>query len=226
MASARNPGPLGRNLEVQDLNDGTLFRGLSPRPGPIGVNHTSTHGNLFTVGASTSELNQLLPQMQAAGIDIKTAIDIVQWLREKGNALDWQRINLLLFGQQCFVAGVVAGIVEDIYNDLGDLLELGWTLMLADLHDINNGKGIWFNPTARSVAWLAGRHMPDKLRAAAEERDALIRELTEAIRNPLETFEEILDLVAEEYKKDWDKFNVYIKDGTLNGLFEAGQDLR
>lgn len=37
MAGSRKPGPLGLNPEVQDLNDGTMIRGLSPRPGPIGT---------------------------------------------------------------------------------------------------------------------------------------------------------------------------------------------
>lgn len=36
MAASRNPKPLGTNPEVQDLNDGTMVRRLSPRPGPVG----------------------------------------------------------------------------------------------------------------------------------------------------------------------------------------------
>jgi len=35
MAGSRKPGPLGLNSEAEDLNDGTLIRALSPRPGPI-----------------------------------------------------------------------------------------------------------------------------------------------------------------------------------------------
>ena len=37
MADSRKPGPQGLNSEVHDLNDGTMIRGLSPRPGPIGL---------------------------------------------------------------------------------------------------------------------------------------------------------------------------------------------
>src|SRR5262245_51712514 len=36
MAATRNPKPLGTNPEVQDLNDGTMVRRLSPHPGPVG----------------------------------------------------------------------------------------------------------------------------------------------------------------------------------------------
>jgi peptidoglycan hydrolase-like protein with peptidoglycan-binding domain len=36
MAASRNPKPLGTNPEAQDLNDGTMFRRLSPHPGPVG----------------------------------------------------------------------------------------------------------------------------------------------------------------------------------------------
>lgn len=41
MAGSRNPGPLGRTSEAQDLNDGTMIRGLSPRPGPVGTEPAS-----------------------------------------------------------------------------------------------------------------------------------------------------------------------------------------
>src|SRR5258708_5825536 len=47
MAGSRKPGPLGLHPEVQDLNDGTMIRGLSSRPGPIGAKAAamvSVHG--------------------------------------------------------------------------------------------------------------------------------------------------------------------------------------
>ena len=44
MAGSRKPGPLGLELELQDLNDGTLIRGLSPRSGPIGMHPVSIAG--------------------------------------------------------------------------------------------------------------------------------------------------------------------------------------
>src|SRR5262245_5024269 len=41
MAASRNPKPLGTNPEVQSLNDGTMVRRLSPRPGPVGKQASS-----------------------------------------------------------------------------------------------------------------------------------------------------------------------------------------
>jgi hypothetical protein len=45
MAAWRSPGPLGRNPEVQDLNDGTLVRRLSPRPGTLGREIPNNHNH-------------------------------------------------------------------------------------------------------------------------------------------------------------------------------------
>src|SRR6266850_546855 len=42
MAGSRKPGSLGVNPEVAELNDGTMIRGLSPRPGPVGAMVAST----------------------------------------------------------------------------------------------------------------------------------------------------------------------------------------
>jgi hypothetical protein len=56
MASSRKPGPLGLNPEVQDLNDGTMIRRLSPRPGPIGTKAAlivSVHGKLSVTSLTT-----------------------------------------------------------------------------------------------------------------------------------------------------------------------------
>lgn len=41
MAGSR-PGPLGTSGEPQNLNDGTMTRTLSPRPGSIGVDRETT----------------------------------------------------------------------------------------------------------------------------------------------------------------------------------------
>jgi hypothetical protein len=41
MTSSRQPGPTGLAHEVPDLNDGTLVRALSPRPGVIGIENNA-----------------------------------------------------------------------------------------------------------------------------------------------------------------------------------------
>lgn len=45
MAGSRKPGPLGHSGAAEDLNDGTMIRALSPRPGSIGSASASTRGN-------------------------------------------------------------------------------------------------------------------------------------------------------------------------------------
>jgi hypothetical protein len=45
MAGARKPGPIGTSGEPQDLDDGTMCRALSPRPGPIRMDRDSTRGS-------------------------------------------------------------------------------------------------------------------------------------------------------------------------------------
>lgn len=51
MAGSRKPGALGRSGEPEDLNDGTMIRAVSPRPGPIASGPSSTGG-----GQSTASL--------------------------------------------------------------------------------------------------------------------------------------------------------------------------
>jgi hypothetical protein len=231
MASACKPGPLGRNPEVQDLNDGTLFRGLSPLPGPIGVGLRDRHGSLIT--AQTSDIDHLLEQLRAANNGIAPAIDIDRLLQQSGEASDFiglQKIIFNIFGSQCFTAGVIVGIGEQIISDAADLIKLCWTLLLADLHDLHTGKvGGWrvlFNPTFRYrwvVAAVAGQLLPDKLREAAEERDALIRELTEALKDPQELLVGMARGVSEGLQRDWQDFNKHMEAGTLEGEFKAGR---
>jgi len=46
MAGSRIPGPIGTTGEPQDLDDGTMIRALSPRPGPISMDYDPTRGSL------------------------------------------------------------------------------------------------------------------------------------------------------------------------------------
>jgi hypothetical protein len=234
MAGARKPGPLGRNLEaqdLQDLNDGTLFRGLSPLPRPIGASPTVTHRSLITAAAHTSDVDHLLPQMRAASNNLAPTYDLdrlLSQLRDAIDGIDLQRAAVALLGSQCFSAGVIAGIGVDIITSVVDLLKLGKTLVLAELHDLSTGQVSWWrlvdpNIAPRLlVAKLAGIVFADELRQAAEERDALIRELAEALQNPQELFVGLAKGVMEEYQRDWQEFNAHLKANTLEGRFRAG----
>jgi hypothetical protein len=200
MAGARKPGPLGRNPEVSDLNDGTLFRGLSPLPGPIGARPTATHRGLITDTAYTSDVDHMLQRLRAASNGIAPTIDLYRLLqllrdaiRGASNFIDLQEVTVTVFGSQCFAAGAIIGIGEDIISDAVDLIKLCWRLFLADLHDIRTGKVIGIRklvdpsfPFRQGIANVVGELWPEKLREAAEERDALLNELMEALKNPQE----------------------------------------
>jgi hypothetical protein len=213
MAGWRVPGPLGRNPEPQDLNDGTMFRGLSPLPGPIGAGAREMHDNLTTASEPASDIWHRL-----------------QLLREAGDLTTIRQVAVHILAPHCFSVGVIVGISETIISSVVDLVSLCRTLVLADLHDLYTGQTCWsciaLDSAYRSrkmMATLAGILFPDELRKAAEERDALIRELTEAIQNPLEAFAELAQNVVAKYKKDWEDFKTHMTANTLEGWFHAGR---
>ena len=116
MAGSRNPGPVGHTSEVQKLNDGTMIRSLSPRPGPVGVGMTA------------------MPVVDR----------LLQELRDASSGAALQRAAVTLLGPQCFSAGVIAGIGVDIVSSAADLLKLVGTFVLADLHDMRSGRVSWW----------------------------------------------------------------------------------
>jgi peptidoglycan hydrolase-like protein with peptidoglycan-binding domain len=64
MAGSYKPGPLGRTPEIEDLNDGTLIRRLSPRPGPIGIRPSSIAD--FRGNPPVSSLARRSPRKEAS----------------------------------------------------------------------------------------------------------------------------------------------------------------
>jgi hypothetical protein len=64
MAGSYKPGPLGRDPEIQDLNDGTLIRRLSPCPGPIGTKTASIAG--FQGNPTAYSLTTQTPRRKAS----------------------------------------------------------------------------------------------------------------------------------------------------------------
>lgn len=84
MAGSRRPGPLGLNPKVQDLNDGTIIRGLSPRPGLIGAKVASVvnfHGKPSATSFPTRSLSK-----KSLQIDL-------QVLRQGSRGLDVQKLQ-------------------------------------------------------------------------------------------------------------------------------------
>ena len=152
-------------------------------------------------------------------------------MRAASNGIDLQSVAVALLGPQCFSAGVIAGIGVDLISSAADLIKLVGTFVLADLHDIRTGQvSGWqlVDPTIATrvlVAKLAGIAFEEDLRKAAGERNALVKELTDALQDPKALFEGLADGVAEGYKKDWKDFNAHRNTGTLAGQFRAGMIL-
>lgn len=211
MAGSRKPGHLGLSDEVEDLNDGTMIRGLSPRPGPIGIDIAIVRSVPSSVSAGTTSIDRLLQQV-----------------RTVNSVEEVQRIAVAVLGAQCFSAGVIAGIGVDVFNSAKELIKLVGIFVLADLHDLRTSDISWWryvNPlTAPELlsAKLAELLLHEELREAAVERDAIIKELSDVFQSPKAFFEGLADGVADDYKKDWQEYNAHMNARTLEGRFHAG----
>jgi hypothetical protein len=157
--------------------------------------------------------------------DIKSALRDLRWA---ANGEVSRSIVAGLLGPQCFSVGVIAGIGADILESVEALLKLVEKLILADLYDLDAGKFHWSQYVSSTfaprllTAKIATRYFGPELRMAAEERDALFKELSHAFENPKATFEGLADKIIEGYQKDWQDFKAHQRAGTLEGQFRAG----
>ncbi|WP_320043583.1 hypothetical protein [uncultured Desulfobacter sp.] len=159
MGGSRNQGPMGLTDAVQDINDGTMIRGLSSRPGPVGTDPAIMHSGSASAYVNRSNVDLLLQRLRAA---------------ISGEEL--QRIAVALLGQQCFSAGVVAGIGLDILSSAKELIKLVGIFVLADLYDLRTGNISWWKYADLTTALrllsskLAGSFFQKELREAAAEK--------------------------------------------------------
>lgn len=213
MVASRIPGPIGRSGTVEYLRDGTSIRDLSPHRGPLGI------------GVSSPD------RTQSDSLYSSSVEWLFQRLRLVATGEELQRITVTLLGPQCFSAGVIAGIGVDIVTSVVDLLKLAGKFVLADLHDLETVNLPWWRYANLTVAprlllaKLAGSFFGSELRQAAEERDAIIKELTKAFEDPKTFFAGVADNVIAGYQKDWADFKTHMAAGTLEGRFRAGMIL-
>jgi hypothetical protein len=93
MVASRRPGPIGLTGEAEDLDDGTSIRGISPTPGPLGIDATS-------------------PDRVQNDSRYRDSVEwAFQRLRAAADSEALQRTAVGLLGRQCFSVGVIAGIV-------------------------------------------------------------------------------------------------------------------
>lgn len=209
MASTESRGSTGLGSPTADLNDGTSALAKSPRPGSAGM-----------IGESIAN----------AWSDALSAPDrLLRALDRIADAASLRQFVVAALGPQCFAAGVLAGAGADVIGSAVDLLKLVKTFVLADLHDLDSAKfSAWsfagpLGATRLLVAKAAGAVLGEQMRTAAAERDALIKEVGEAIRDPGAFFGNLADSVAEGLKKDWAEFNAQMSEGTLEGRYRAGK---
>ena len=133
-----------------------------------------------------------------------------------------------LLGPSAFSVGVIAGMGMDVLRSASDLLDLVRILALADLHDAHTTEYEFWDFTnplralRRLVASAAGHFYAEELRIAATERDAIVSEMAEALRDPIAMFEGMGAAVAAELKSDWASYQAALKCGTLQGQYDAG----
>lgn len=206
MAGQRSQGPVGVSGDPPDINDGTLSRVLSPRPGP----HVN-EGSRPNEDEEDWSLSQLVLKLNK--------------LRNSSDGRELEKIAVYLFGPQCFSIGVIAGIGLDLINTAVDLFKMVWMFVLADLHDLSAGEMTWrkYASPKTLFAEVVASIYEEELREAAAERDALLKELGEAFKNPGETFENVSNDIVQGYANDWQEYQRNMASLTLDGQYNAGK---
>lgn len=248
MAGSCIRGPIGYG-SVPNIQDGTLILWPSSLPGS-NCSSLSITAILDSLTAQTrTALNDLLKKTDQldtlfhdllkasqGGAPLALLDDLIK--ATDINALK-ETIQLLL-GPHCFSMGIIAGFTSEVITTIVDLLNLVKTFVLADLYDlyIGLGKGqlvvgdFLFLPIPLSpigsrvqrelVAKLAGTFFKERLSKAAEERDALILEVTKILEDPKLFFELFLENLWAKYERDWQEYMFHKSTGTLEGQFRAG----
>jgi hypothetical protein len=94
MAGSAKPGPFGLEPEIKNLNDGTMMRALSPRPGAIGLKSIASPAILPSQTAendSEIEALNLAPTARSAAYALKKAHPTVKFTSGRRNKEDQAR---------------------------------------------------------------------------------------------------------------------------------------
>ena len=139
-----------------------------------------------------------------------------------------------LFGQASFEAGVCKGLGKYVYQMGAGLVELDKVILLAALYDQVENPTSWRAKLGRSMlgavsdillapvlVWIAG-HYKKQLKEAYDEREALLEEITELLRHPLDSIGLMVKSEYEAVKADWESFQQFAKNPSLTSQFEAG----
>lgn len=211
MSSVRCPGPLRETGQVTD---------------PFGQCERGPLQARILLGRGSNGT-----RLESADLRSETLSNVLSQFRRLTGNLDGdklQEIAVALLGPSAFSVGVVAGIGADLLSIAAGLAKLCTTLVLADLYDLGTSRETTvghytpFGAPRHALAKLAVEFFGVLLREAADERDALIREVREAMRSPGDFFEGLAEDVVEGYQRDWKQFQASLNTPTLEGRYRAG----
>jgi hypothetical protein len=152
------------------------------------------------------------------------------------NVSHWSELRFAaeaILGPYSFGVGVCAGIVKNPLSGVVSLLELEKMFVLADLHDRLTKPLSWrtfleFGSALQigaDLALLVGViDMADR-EGAARRRDALIHELIEVFKHPLDFLGALPSRIRDDYVQKWTRFKELSGSPALKSQFQAGEVL-
>lgn len=136
-------------LERPVENDsGTHCCGASPTTGPNGTGATGLHPVKLEQLMRTQGKVSALAGAGITSSQPPVADRVLCPVQQAGSSIDLQNVGGELLGSQCFSAGIIAGIGNDIINSARDLLKLIKTFVLADSRPSN--------PSCKVEIWYPG----------------------------------------------------------------------
>ncbi len=148
MAGSYKPGPLGRDPEIQDLNDGTLIRRLSPCPGPIGTKAASIAG---------CRGNPTVSSLTTPPFRRRASRSTPQVLRQGSRGLDVQKLQRLINARLTPTPNLT---IDGVFSPSTHQAVLQYQQGISLLADGIVGKDTWYyllkgdRATARPVSVL------------------------------------------------------------------------
>lgn len=152
----------------------------------------------------------------------------------------WDSLRIVAeqsLGDKSFGLGACYGIVKNPVMSVVGLLELMKTLIEADLYERLTQRVTWktmlkpggglglpeLSDVGYHLAMYAGVLSIDDLKRSYESREALIKNVEEMIKHPVDTVGKMTGQVKAEYVAKWNRFRELQKLTDLRSQFEAGE---
>jgi hypothetical protein len=145
------------------------------------------------------------------------------------HAVSWHELRHwaeMLLGPESFGLGVCCGIVGNIAGSVVGLLDLLKMFVLADLYRETvfppPSWRSWVSPNyliARGAQVMLGPQMKE----AYERREALVKELKEVMKHPIDFLGKTAGNLKKGYEAKWIRYQALSAQTSLTSQFEAGQ---